>query len=93
MWEGRITRDPDEMYKFVDFVEDYSERVKRVCREMEDEMDMSSAYLNDDISKKGVQKTKNLIDELRNGLPVIKEAAEKVKKSADWLRKAESIQL
>jgi hypothetical protein len=67
--------------------------VKKVCRELEDEMDSSSAYLNDGISKKGVQKTKNMIDELRDGLPVIKEAAEKVRKSADWLNKAESIQL
>jgi hypothetical protein len=94
MYGNSIVRSTREMYKFADFIDlDYSARIEKICREMEGEMDTSRALLNDEVSKKGVAKTKGMIEELLKGLPVIKEAAEKLRESARWLDQASSIGL
>jgi hypothetical protein len=82
---GNITRDSQEMRKFAEYVQEYSNEFRRSCQSLLDNMDAAMPFLNDKTAKDGTFKTYVAVSALKKSLPVIEEAGRRLQKSAEKL--------
>ena len=88
-----IDRDPVPMIRFADQIFEYSDNMKRVCTALKTNMDSARPFMKDETSQRAFQKIESFADNLINSLPEAQNAAEKLKKSAQHLNAALSIQI
>ena len=88
-----IDRDPVPMIRFADQIMEYSDNMRRVCTDLKTNMDSARPVMRDDASQRAFQKIEEFANNLINSLPEAQSAAEKLKKSAQHLNSALSIQI
>ena len=88
-----IDRDPVPMIRFADQIMEYSDNMKRVCNELKANVDSAHPVMRDETSKRAFQKIEAFADNLIRSLPEAQRASEKLRKSAEHLNSALSIQI
>jgi hypothetical protein len=87
----KVIRDPDEMIKFAQEVDEYCEAMQRVCGNLRSNLSAASPMMSDDKCKKALQKIEVLASELISGLPEARDTAEKLRSSAKELKQIQLI--
>ena len=88
-----IDRDPVSMTRFADQILEYSDNMKRSCTGLKTDMDSARPVMKDEVSRRAFQKIEAFADNLINSLPEAQQAAEKLRKSAQHLNSALSVQI
>ena len=84
-------RNPHEMDKFANEIDQYVSKIKKTCKSLESDLNSSKIYLRDEPSKKALSSLYKLCEELQMGLPSLKKASEQLKSAAKPLYKANDI--
>jgi hypothetical protein len=88
-----IERNPVDMTRFADQILEYSDNMRRVCNELKTNMDGARPVMRDETSLRAFQKIEAFADNLITSLPEAQRAGEKLRKSAEHLNSALSIQI
>jgi len=88
-----VDRDPVPMIRFADQIMEYSDNMRRVCNELKTNMDSARPVMRDETSQRALQKIEEFANNLINSLPEAQRASDKLKKSAQHLNSALSIQI
>ena len=88
-----VDRDPVPMTRFADQILEYSDNMRRVCNELKTNMDSTRPVMRDDTSQRALQKIEEFANNLINSMPEAQRASEKLRKSAQHLNSALSIQI
>jgi len=88
-----IDRDPVPMMRFADQIMEYSDNMSRICGDLKTNMDGARPVMKDNTSQRAFQKIEEFANNLINSMPEAQRAAEKLKKSAQHLNSALSIQI
>ena len=86
-----IIRDPDEMEKFAGQLEDYCMEMRTVCTGLKNCLSNCAPGMKDRVSKKALERTEWLADDLLAGLPALEECAETLRKAAGPLKQARTL--
>ena len=88
-----VNRNPVPMIRFADQITEYSDNMRRVCTELKTNMDSARPVMKDATSLRAFQKIEEFANNLINSLPEAQRAADKLRKSAQHLNSALSIQI
>ena len=91
MSRDMIIRDPDEMEKFANQIEEYCANMRAVCIGLKNSLSGCAPGMKDAVSKKALERTQRLADHLISGLPALEGCAETLRKAAKPLRQARTL--
>ncbi|HBN86465.1 MAG TPA: hypothetical protein DDZ89_21820 [Clostridiales bacterium] len=86
-------RNPADMKRFADEIDEYCTSMKSVCNELKSGLSSAESMMKDDQSKKALRRFETLAEELIKGLPEAQEAAEKLRAAAKPLDSALSLNI
>lgn len=88
---GMIIRDPDAMEKFASEVETYCAEMRAACDYLKGCLSIAGSGMKDSASKKALQRTEQLAEDLLAGLPTVEGTADMLKKAAKPLKQARTL--